>query len=195
VSASDQPRSQGEAQTAERHRLVPLARGRVLEIGFGSGLNLPFDGPAVQRLTAAAPSVELWRLAEKRVARMAFAVEFREASAERLPFEDGVFESAVMTWTLCSIPDPARALREVRRVLVPEGRPIFVEHGRAPDDRVRAWQDRLTPWWRRVAGGCELNRDIPGLLKAAGVRVVQSEEKYGEAHDRSATSTGAWLTR
>jgi ubiquinone/menaquinone biosynthesis C-methylase UbiE len=164
---------------AERRRLVPLARGRVIEIGFGSGLNLPFYTADVVRLAAVDPSAELWRLAQPRLARARIAVEFTNASADRLPFRAHTFDTAVMTWTLCSIGDPAAALREIRRVLVPTGRLLFVEHGRAPDAGVRAWQDRLTPGWRRLAGGCRLNREIDRLIAGAGFRIADLAQAYG----------------
>jgi ubiquinone/menaquinone biosynthesis C-methylase UbiE len=164
---------------AERDRWVRVARGRVIEIGFGSGLNLGFYGPRVERLTAVDPSAALWRLARARVARAPMPVQFAQASAERLPFGAGAFDTAVMTWTLCSIPDPAAALREIRRVLTPAGRLVFVEHGRAPEAGVRAWQDRLTPVWRRLAGGCHLDREIDELLGRAGFRVAELEQGYG----------------
>ena len=95
-----------------------------------------------------------------------------------MPFDDATFDTAVTTWTLCSIADPARALREIRRVLKPTGRLIFIEHGRSPDPAIRAWQDRLTPWWRRVAGGCELNRDVDALITAGGFGCAELEEGY-----------------
>jgi ubiquinone/menaquinone biosynthesis C-methylase UbiE len=164
---------------AERRRLVPRARGRVLEVGFGSGLNLPFYGRDVQHLAAVDPSSELWRLARPRLRDASFAVEFAHSSAERLPFEDAAFDTAVMTWTLCSIPQPDRALAEIRRVLRPAGTLLFIEHGRAPDARVQAWQDRLTPAWRAIAGGCHLNRPIGRLVSAAGFGLFEMDEGYG----------------
>ena len=169
----------GSQLSDERRRIVPQARGRVIEIGFGSGLNLPFYGPEVKTLAAVDPSRELWSRARSRVARASFAIVFTHASAERLPFGDGTFDTAVTTWTMCSIPDAAAALREMKRVLIPGGRLLFVEHGRAPDARVRTWQDRLTPLWRRLAGGCHLNRPIDDLVTAAGFRTVQLDRGYG----------------
>jgi ubiquinone/menaquinone biosynthesis C-methylase UbiE len=164
---------------AERRKLIPLAGGRVIEIGFGSGLNVSFYGRDVVRLVAVDPSIELWRLGQRRVTRAPVRVEFTQASAERLPFESATFDTAVMTWTLCSISDAGAALREVRRVLTATGRLLFVEHGRASDAGVRVWQDRLTPGWRRLAGGCHLNREIDRLLTHGGFRVEQIERGYG----------------
>jgi ubiquinone/menaquinone biosynthesis C-methylase UbiE len=167
-----------KAERAERARFVPLASGSVLEIGFGSGLNVPFYGSKVRTLFALDPSLELWKIARGRVARAPFPIEFLPASAERIPLGDMAVDGVVTTWTLCSIPDPAQALTEMRRVLKPEGRLIFVEHGRSPDPEVRRWQDRLTPLWRRVAGGCHLNRQIDDLVVDAGFHVRRIERAY-----------------
>jgi ubiquinone/menaquinone biosynthesis C-methylase UbiE len=164
--------------TAERARFVPLASGTVLEVGVGSGLNLPFYGPKVERLYALEPSRELWRMARRRVREANFPVEYRPDPAERIPLDDASADTVVTTWTLCTIPDPAHALGEMKRVLKPEGRLIFVEHGRAPEPGVRGWQDRLSPLWRRVAGGCHLNRPIDELIRGAGFHVGQLEQAY-----------------
>jgi len=165
---------------AERAQLVPMASGRVLEVGIGSGLNLPFYGSTVDALFALDPSLELWALGAKRRVPTAFPIQFVRASASEIPMRGGSFETVVMTFTLCSVPDPAAALREMRRVLRPDGRLIFVEHGRSPDARVSAWQDRLTPVWRRVAGGCHLNRKIDDLIRAAGFAIIGIEAGYAE---------------
>jgi ubiquinone/menaquinone biosynthesis C-methylase UbiE len=164
--------------TAERRRVIPLASGTVLEVEVGSGLNLPFYGPKVQRLYALDPSRELWKMARERVREVSFPVDFLAASAERIPLEDVSVDSVVSTWTLCTIPDPLQALPEMRRVLKPEGQLIFVEHGRAPDPGVRAWQHRLTPVWKRVAGGCHLNRPIDALIADAGFDITRIERGY-----------------
>jgi ubiquinone/menaquinone biosynthesis C-methylase UbiE len=164
--------------TAERRRFIPLASGTVLEVGIGSGLNLPFYGPKVQRLYALDPSRELWKMARKRVREVSFPVEFLAASAERIPLEDRSVDTVVSTWTLCTIPDPWLALSEMRRVLKPEGQLIFVEHGRSPDPGVEAWQNRFTPVWKRVAGGCHLNRPIDALIADAGFDITQIERGY-----------------
>ena len=167
-----------KAATVERSRFVPLATGTVLEIGASSGLNLPFYGPKVVRLHALDPSRELWRVARRRVEGAAFPVEYLAASAEAIPLEDRAVDTVVTTWTLCSIPEPGRALAEMWRVLGPGGQLIFVEHGRSPEPRVRVWQDRLTPLWRRVAGGCHLNRAIDRLILEAGFRFGEIECGY-----------------
>ena len=163
---------------AERARLIPRATGRVLEIGIGSGLNLPFYGPAVERLHGIDPRRELWAFARQRLERVSFPVEFVEASAEQIPMDDRSVDTVVTTWTLCSIPDARLAVLEIKRVLRSGGQLLFVEHGLAPDPRVVAWQDRLNPIWRRIAGGCNLNRKIDSLLLDGGFRLAESEPAY-----------------
>jgi ubiquinone/menaquinone biosynthesis C-methylase UbiE len=162
----------------ERARLVPRAHGRVLEIGIGSGLNLPFYGPAVESVTGVDPSVELGKMAREHAASVAFPVHFKQVSGESLPLEDASFDCAVITWTLCTIPDPGAALREVRRVLRPDGELFFVEHGKAPDPGVVKWQDRLNRFWPSVAGGCNLNRKMDALIRDAGFRIDELETSY-----------------
>ena len=151
-----------------RERLVPRAHGAVLEVGIGSGLNLPFyDGARVRRLTAVDPSRELLAMARKNAGRLNAEIELVQQSAERLPFPAASFDSAVLTWTLCSVPDPAAALAEIRRVLRPGGELFFVEHGLAPEPDVARWQQRLTPLWRPIAGGCHLDRPMDALMRRA----------------------------
>jgi ubiquinone/menaquinone biosynthesis C-methylase UbiE len=161
-----------------RERAVGLARGRVLEIGVGSGLNLPFYGREIEELVAIDPSRELLSMARKHTSWVHFPVKLMECGAESLPLEDGSVDSVVMTWTLCSIVDPGQALTEIRRVLRPGGDLIFVEHGQAPEARVQRWQDRLTPAWRRIAGGCHLNRPVDRLIRDAGFSLVELETGY-----------------
>ncbi|MDJ0943725.1 MAG: class I SAM-dependent methyltransferase [Kiloniellales bacterium] len=162
---------------ATRHRqaLLPAASGRVLEIGIGSGLNLPFYGAEVDSVVGIDPSEELLALTQERLGDPPFAVELQARSAEALPFEDRRFDTAVTTWTLCSVPEAGRALAELRRVLKPEGTLIFVEHGRAEDPGVVAWQDRLNRLWGRLAGGCNLNRPIAAMIREAGFRIEDLE--------------------
>ena len=163
----------------QRAKVIPRARGRVLELGFGSGLNLPFyDAARVTRVHGLDPSRELWALAAQRRAEVAIDVEFLEASAEAVPLPDASIDTIVLTYTLCTLPDVAAALAEARRVLRQGGELIFCEHGAAPDPGVRRWQDRLDPLWRRVAGGCHLNRDAPALLETAGFRLRSLESMY-----------------
>jgi SAM-dependent methyltransferase len=163
---------------AERDRFVPLARGDVLEVGVGSGLNIPIYGPQVRTLYALDPSPELLRMARRQLAGARFPVTFMRESAESIPLPDGAVETVVTTWTLCTIPDPVKALREMRRVLRADGQLIFVEHGRAPDPRVVKWQDRLTPLWRTIAGGCHLNRPIDQLLGLGGFEITELDRGY-----------------
>ena len=158
---------------------VPHAHGDVLEIGIGSGLNLPFYSSEVRRLYGVEPSVELQRLARVRAASATTKVEFLSQSAEEaLPLSDQSIDTVVITWTLCSIADPPSALRQMKRVLKPSGLLIFVEHGRAPDPKVSTWQDRITPVWKRIGGGCHLNRNIDVLLKDAGFKIEELETNY-----------------
>lgn len=151
-----------------RSRLLAQAVGDVLEIGIGSGLNLPFYGPTVRRVVGIEPSAALARRAARAATRVAMPVDLLEVSAEVLPLADASVDTAVSTWTLCSIPDPLRALKEVRRVLRPGGGLIFVEHGLAPEPGVARWQHRLTPYWKVCAGGCHLDRPVDVLLRQAG---------------------------
>ena len=169
-----------KADAAERARLVPLAAGRVLEVGIGSALNVPYYTSDVQYLVGLDPSRELWRIGRRRLGISAFPVRYVMASAERLPLADGCVDTVLMTWTLCSIPDVRSALAEMRRVLRPGGRLLFIEHGRSPDPSVRRWQDWLTPLWARVAGGCHLNRPIDALLEGAGFRTLTLDRGYGD---------------
>src|SRR5689334_2163302 len=149
-------------EDAARRRavLVPQARGRVLEVGIGSGLNLPFYSRDVTALVGVEPSAKLAAMTRRRTDGLSFPVEVIERSAEEMPLEAGSFDTVVTTWVLCSIPDAVRALREMRRVLAPGGRLLFVEHGLAPDAGVRRWQQRLNPVWRRISGGCNFDRGI-----------------------------------
>ena len=163
----------------QRAKLVPQAHGRVLEMGVGSGLNLPYyDAARVTQLHALDPSPELWRLAADRVAGTGIAVEYLEAGAEAVPLANRSVDTVVITYTLCTLPDVAGALAEARRVLRPGGRLLFCEHGVAPDHGVRRWQNRLNPAWRRLAGGCHLNRDAPALIAQAGFRITALDSMY-----------------
>ena len=162
----------------QRRKVIPLAQGRVLEIGLGTGLNLPFyDAGRVRELVGVEPSLRMHRLALKRSRAAGIPVELVGIGDERLPLADHVFETVVSTYTLCTIPDPVLALRELRRVLAPGGRLLFSEHGKAPDESVRKWQARIQPVWGKFSGGCHLGRDIPAILKEAGFD-AQVESMY-----------------
>jgi ubiquinone/menaquinone biosynthesis C-methylase UbiE len=162
---------------AYRSRVVPAAEGRVLEIGMGSGLNLPFYSSNARQVLGLDPSPKLLAMARRASRSGSRSVEFIEGSAEKIPLEDASVDTVMTTWTLCSIPAVLDALYEMRRVLRPTGRLLFVEHGQAPDPNVRWWQ-RLTPVWRRVGGGCHLNRAIRALIEDAGFQFDRLETGY-----------------
>ena len=155
----------------QRELALAPAHGHVLEIGFGTGLNLPHYPHAVTSLTALEPATLLPKTVARRIWRRSLPVELVRLSAETLPFEDGCFDCAVSTWTLCTIPDPVAALREVRRVLKPGGTFVFLEHGRSDDARVAKWQDFFNPVQRVIGCGCNLNRPIDALVAQAGLRI------------------------
>jgi ubiquinone/menaquinone biosynthesis C-methylase UbiE len=161
-----------------RERTAGAAHGRVLEIGIGSGLNLASFRTDVETVYGVDPSAELLAKANQRIANVRFPVRLLEATSEKLPLEDQSFDTVVMTFTLCSIPDPGAALLEIRRVLKPQGALLFAEHGRAPDPDVMRWQDRITPVWKRIGGGCHLNRKVDGLIQAAGFRLERLSVGY-----------------
>jgi ubiquinone/menaquinone biosynthesis C-methylase UbiE len=165
--------------TRLRAESVPHARGRVLEIGLGSGLNLRFYPAEVERVYGVDPSAELQRMAAKRAGSAPVQVAFiRQSAEDPLPLDNSSIDTVVMTWTLCSIPNPAAALQQMKRALKPNGELIFVEHGRSADDNVTAWQDRLTPVWKRIGGGCHLNRKIDALIEDAGFRISNLKTFY-----------------
>jgi ubiquinone/menaquinone biosynthesis C-methylase UbiE len=162
----------------QRLRVIPKARGRVLEIGIGTGLNMAYYEPQrVRSIVGVEPSLRMHRLALRRGKAAGLEVRLVGLSAEKLPLADASFDTIVSTFTLCSIPDPLAALKEMRRVLAPGGRLLFAEHGRAPDPSVLKWQRRLQPMWVPLAGGCHLDRDIPALLREAGF-VPQVQQRY-----------------
>ena len=163
---------------AYRSRVIPAADGRVLEIGIGSGFNLPFYSRNVERLIGLDPSPKLLSMVRRDWRPNAPSVELIEGSAEAIPLGNDSVDTVVTTWTLCSIPDAGRALREMHRVLRPTGRLLFVEHGRAPEPNVVWWQDHLTPAWKRIGGGCQLNRAIQMLIEDAGFQFDRMETGY-----------------
>jgi ubiquinone/menaquinone biosynthesis C-methylase UbiE len=156
-----------------RTAVLQSVAGEVLEIGIGTGLNLSHYGPNVSRVRAVDPTPMLPTRMARRCAAVHFPVEISHQSAERLPYEDRTFDCVVSTWTLCTIPNPVRALQEVRRVLKPEGRFLFLEHGRSDDQKIAAWQDRLNPIQHVIGCGCNLNRRIDDLIAQAGLNITQ----------------------
>jgi ubiquinone/menaquinone biosynthesis C-methylase UbiE len=161
-----------------RQRVIGAAEGRVLEIGVGSGANLPFYRPPVRQVLALEPAPRLLAMARSASRATNMPVNFLEASAEAIPLDQHSVDTIVTTWTLCSIPHAVTALADMRRVLRPGGKLLFVEHGLAPDEGVRRWQDRLTPAWRCISGGCHLNRPIRSLIEAAGFQIDRIETGY-----------------
>lgn len=163
-----------------RERMCAGLTGEVVEIGFGSGLNAPFYPGTVTRVLAVEPNDVGWRLAARRVAASRVPVERTGLDGQSLPLPDSSVDSALSTWTLCTIPDPSRALAELRRVLRPGGRLTFIEHGLSPDPAVRRWQHRLDPLQRRTVGGCRLTLDVLPVLQASGFVVEQVDNEYEE---------------
>jgi ubiquinone/menaquinone biosynthesis C-methylase UbiE len=163
----------------QREKVASLAAGRVLEIGIGSGLNLPFyDTAKVQHVWGLDPSIELWALAKKTMAQTEFNLEFIKGGAETIPLDRNSTDTVLATYTLCTVPAVLPALEEIRRVLKPGGQLIFCEHGAAPDAAVRRWQNRLNPIWRRFGGGCNLNLPIPSLLEQSGFKIREMDSMY-----------------
>jgi ubiquinone/menaquinone biosynthesis C-methylase UbiE len=161
-----------------RARVAASLGGDVLEVGFGSGLNVPYYPPAVTRVRAVDPATIGRKLAARRVSASSVPVEYTDLDGQTLSLESASVDHVLTTWTLCTIPDVDRALSEIRRVLRPGGSFHFVEHGRSPDANVAGWQDRLTPIQRRVAGGCHLNRPIDQLVRNSGLELIQLENYY-----------------
>lgn len=170
---------------ALRRALLADTRGKVLEIGIGGGLNLACYPPTVQRITAVDVYPQLLDLAIRRANQARVLVDYHASSAERLPFADNQFDSIVSTWTLCSVPDVAQALAEICRVLKPDGRFYFVEHGLSPDRGVRFWQNCLNPLQKKMAGGCNLNRDMPALMQNAGLVILELKTFYTSEFPRT----------
>ena len=163
----------------QREKVIPLANGNVLEVGIGSGLNLPFyQQHKVKHLTAIDPSVEIWNKNLVDTNKLPFDFEFIKAYAEDIPANNNSFDTIVFTYTLCSIPDTITAFKEIKRVLKPNGQIIFCEHGKAPDKAVRKWQNLVNPLWKKLGGGCTLNRDIPKIIENNGLKIIKMDTMY-----------------
>jgi ubiquinone/menaquinone biosynthesis C-methylase UbiE len=166
--------------TAYRERVLSQAHGRVLEIGIGSGLNLPLYGSRVEAILGLDPAARLIAMAQDAANRSKIPVTLITGSAQAIPIDRGSIDTLVTTWTLCSIPDVGAALQDMRRVLKPGGQLLFVEHGSAPEENVRKWQNRLTPLWKRIGGGCHLNRPIRTLIEDARFRILRLDTGYAK---------------
>ena len=163
----------------QRKKVVPLAEGKVLEIGIGTGLNLPYyDAAKVEKVIGLDPSETSWKLAGERARELSFPVEFIGLPGEQIPLDDRSVDTVLVTFSLCTIPDPVKALHGMRRVLKPGGKLIFCEHGAAPDADVLKWQNRVNPFWRTLFGGCNLNRRIPEVVEAGGFRIADLQSMY-----------------
>jgi ubiquinone/menaquinone biosynthesis C-methylase UbiE len=165
--------------TYQRKKIVPLAKGRVLEVGIGSGLNFPYyDSSKVDYLWGLDPSSQMRKMAERRMNDLPFKVEFIGLSGEEIPLDTSSVDTVLVTYTLCTIPDAVQTLNEMSRVLKPDGELIFCEHGIAPDENVCKWQNIVNPIWKRMGGGCNLNRPIPDLIQQGGFKIANIETMY-----------------
>ena len=163
----------------QRDKIVPLAKGIVLDIGIGSGLNIPFYNKSnIDHLYGLAPSEELLKIAKPLAKKNELEIEFLQCGAEAIPLPDQSIDTVLITYTMCTIPDIKLSNSEIMRVLKPEGKLLFCEHGLAPDKNIAKWQRRINPIWSKIAGGCNLNRDIPKLITSSGFKISNMEEMY-----------------
>ena len=163
----------------QRKKVVPLAEGKVLEIGIGSGLNLPFyDKAKIDEIWGLDPSEQLSEMAKQVADEESMDVKFISSGAEDIPLPDNYFDCVLVTYTMCTIPEVQRANQEIRRVLKENGKMIFCEHGEAPDQNIRKWQNRINPFWGKLAGGCNINRKIPSLIQDSGFDIIEMEAMY-----------------
>ncbi len=163
----------------QRQKIIPLAYGDVIEVGIGSGHNLPFyDQAKITKLIGIDPDEYVWKKAAAKRAQFHKPLERLGLSGERIPLPDACADTVVVTYSLCTIPDPVLALKEMRRLLKPKAKLLFCEHGQAPDANVRKWQNRIDPYWQKIAGGCHSGRNIPKLLAAAGLRIDELNQDY-----------------
>ena len=168
-----------KAIARQRQKIIPLAHGHVVEIGIGSGRNLPFyDQSKVDKLIGIDPDVHVWKRAKKARDKFYQPLQRLGLSGEAIPLPDACADTVVVTYSLCTIPDPVKALKEMRRLLKPDAQLLFCEHGKAPDAHVQKWQARIDPVWRKIAGGCHSGRDIPALLNAAGLNTIALQQEY-----------------
>jgi len=165
--------------TKQREKVVPHAKGVVLEIGIGSGLNLPHYNPAnVSKIIGVDPDDPIWNRGQARRTACPIPIERIGLSGEDIPLENNTADTVVVTYTLCTIPDPIKALHEMGRILKPGGQVLFTEHGKAPDENIHKWQNRIDPYWKKIAGGCHSGRDIPALFRSAGLHLDRLDEMY-----------------
>ena len=163
----------------QREKVVPFAQGRVLEIGMGSGLNLPYyDAEKIELVWGLEPSEGMRKKAQKKLKHAPFEVRWLDVPSEEIPLDDASVDTVLLTYTLCTIPDWHKALQQMRRVLKPGGELIFCEHGEAPNERVRRWQERINPLWGKIAGGCHLNRPIPRFIEEGGFKIQTMKSQY-----------------
>ena len=163
----------------QREKIVPLAEGTVLDVGIGSGLNIPYYNKSkIKCLYGLDPSIELLNLAKSLAKKNELEIEFLECGAEAIPLPNDSIDTVVITYTLCTIPDTRSSNQEIMRVLKPNGKLLICEHGLAPDINIAKWQKRINPIWNKIAGGCNLNRDIPNLIRSSGLKISNMEEMY-----------------
>jgi ubiquinone/menaquinone biosynthesis C-methylase UbiE len=163
----------------QRAKIVPLAEGKILEVGMGSGLNMPFYNPdKVEMVWGLEPSEPMRELARKNIHDLPFELRWLDLPGEEIPLDDNSVDTVLLTYTLCTIPDWMMALEQMRRVLKSDGKLLFCEHGEAPEENIRQWQKRINPAWKKMAGGCHLDRPIPEFLKQAGFKIEKMEQQY-----------------
>lgn len=163
----------------QRTKIIPLAKGDILEIAIGSGLNLPYyDENQINSLTGLEPSSEIWELKKYKIENLKFKFNYIKAYAEEIPLKNNSFDYVVITYSLCTIKNTVKALTEISRVLKPKGKLLFCEHGLAPDKNVRFWQNTINPIWKKVSGGCNLNKNIPRLIRENGFNIISIDKMY-----------------
>ena len=163
----------------QRAKIVPNASGNILEIGIGSGLNLPYYSKSnITKLYGLDPSEELCEMANKNASKHSMDVEMLISGAEEIELPSKTIDTVLITYTLCSIPSPNDALKEIKRVMKDDAKIIFCEHGKAPDEKILKWQNRINPIWGKIAGGCNINRDIPNIINSAGLKIDNLEQMY-----------------